>query len=118
MLLRPLVLATIALPTGLLLFAAASISDASPASAGKTCSTTLGIAVHGQHIVGDYVTGIGRANIDWPPKGGVVGQAVGGQGAAVPGGPGPGFHFIEGFAPGASFCLSQSQSPGAHPGGG
>jgi len=90
---------------------ASGVSAASP-----TCSGTLDVAVHGQHIVGDYVTGTGRANVDWPPSGGVVGQAVAGQGAAIPGGPGPGFHFPEGFAPGASFCLSQSQAPGFHPG--
>jgi hypothetical protein len=88
------------------------------AGASPTCSSTLGIAVHGQHIVGDYVAGVGRGNLTWPPGGGVVGAATGGNGAAVPGGPGPGFHFPEGFAPGASFCLSQSQSPGFHPGGG
>lgn len=86
------------------------------AAAGPTCSGTLGIAVHGQHIVGDYVTGIGSGTLGWPPGSGVVGGAIAGSGAAVPGGPGPGFHFPNGFAPGASFCLSQSQSPGAHPG--
>jgi hypothetical protein len=83
-----------------------------PAAAGPTCSTTLGIAVHGQHIVGDYVVGGG---VGWPPSG-AVGSAVGGRGAIIPGGPGPGFHFEEGFAPGASFCLANSRSPGMHPG--
>ena len=97
---------------------AALVFAAPAAQAAPTCSTTLGIAVHGQHIVGDYVTGIGSGALGWPPKGGVVGDATGGEGAAIPGGPGPGFHFPNGFAPGASFCLSQSQSPGAHPGGG
>jgi hypothetical protein len=77
-------------------------------------SAPLDVAVHGPHIVGDYVTGEGRANTDWPPKGGVVGQAIAGEGVAIAGGPGPGFHFLEGFAPGASLCLSQSQSPGDH----
>jgi hypothetical protein len=77
---------------------------------GPTCSGTLGIEVHGQHIVGDYVMGGGTT---WPPSGGVVGDAVAGQGAAVPGGPGPGFHFPNGFAPGASFC-NGSNSPGIH----
>jgi hypothetical protein len=91
-----------------------SVGGRDPAGAAPTCASTLGIAVHGQHIVGDYVTGIGRANIAWPPQGGVVGQAVAGNGAAIPGGPGPGFHFIEGFAPGASFC-NGSSSPGLHP---
>jgi hypothetical protein len=87
------------------------------AQAGEpTCSGTLGIAVHGQHVVGDYVTGIGHDTLGWPAAGGVVGDAVGGTGAAIPGGPGPGFHFPHGFAPGASFCLDQSQSPGFHPG--
>lgn len=81
-----------------------------------TCSGTLGIAVHGQHVVGDYVTGIGHDTLGWPPSEGAVGSAVAGTGAAVPGGPGPGFHFPNGFAPGASFCLEQSRSPGFHPG--
>lgn len=85
---------------------------AGPSAAEPTCATTLGIEVHGQHVVGDYVTG---EHGDWPPAG-TVGSAVGGSGAAVPGGPGPGFHFPNGFAPGASFCLDQSHSPGAHPG--
>ena len=79
-----------------------------------TCSSTLGIAVHGQHIVGDYVTGIGHTELAWPPKGGVVGDAIAGSGAVLPGGPGPGFHFPNGFAPGASFCLDQSRAPGTH----
>ena len=83
------------------------------AAADPTCSGTLGIEVHGQHIVGDYVIGGGIAT--WPPAG-AVGSAVAGTGAEVPGGPGPGFHFPNNFAPGASFCLTQSQSPGNHPG--
>ena len=70
----------------------------------------LGIVVHGQHVVRDYVTG--GALPGWPAAGG-VGQYVAGQGAAVPGGPGPGFHFPNDFAPGASFC-TDSSSPGQH----
>jgi hypothetical protein len=110
---------TLAVPIlggGVLLAVVALSGSDSASAAAPTCSGTLGIAVHGQHIVGDYITGIGGANLDWPPKGGVVGEATGGEGAAVPGGPGPGFHFPEGFSPGASFCLSQSKSPGNHPG--
>jgi hypothetical protein len=87
-------------------------------AAEPTCSDSPllgGIAVHGQHIVRDYVAGGGAAT-SWPPSGGQVGSAVGGSGAAIPGGPGPGFHFLHGFAPGASFCNTQSQSPGNHPG--
>src|SRR5687768_6659469 len=61
-----------------------------------TCSDTLNIAVHGQHIVGDYVTGIGHEALGWPPPGGAVGAAIAGQGAQIPGGPGPGFHFPNG----------------------
>jgi hypothetical protein len=90
--------------------AAAALGGAGNASAHATCSSTLGIDVHGQHIVGDYVIGGGTS---WPPAGN-VGSAVGGNGPAVPGGPGPGFHFPNGFAPGASFCNLQSQSPGVH----
>jgi hypothetical protein len=99
------------------LVASAALLVPGGAQAGEpTCSGTLGIAVHGQHVVGDYVTGIGHDALGWPPSGGVVGAAVGGSGAVLPGGPGPGFHFPNGFAPGASFCLDQSQSPGLHPG--
>jgi hypothetical protein len=98
--------ALLAVLTGLLVAAPVMASE-------PTCSTVLGIQVHGQHIVGDYVTGIGHAEMGWPPAG-QVGQAVAGQGATVPGGPGPGFHFPNGFAPGASFCNLQSNSPGIH----
>jgi len=83
------------------------------ASAAPTCSDTLGISNHGQHIVGDYVTGIGHGQMGWPPAGQVGSTVAANGGAAVPGGPGPGFHFANGFAPGASFC-NGSNSPGAH----
>ena len=96
--------------------AAAVMVPASMATAGPTCSSTLDIANHGEHIVADYITGLGRENMEWSPSGGVVGEALAGSGAAVPGAPGPGSHFVHGFAAGASFCLDQSQSPGAHPG--
>ncbi|MGH2610109.1 MAG: hypothetical protein ACRDHF_13600 [Tepidiformaceae bacterium] len=84
-----------------------------------TCEGALGsgIVVHGQHIIGDYVTGLGGIfppnDLTWPPAG-QVGATVGGNGGAVtPGGPGPGFHFtVEGLPPGASFCNEQ-----AHPNG-
>jgi hypothetical protein len=94
--------------------------SAAPASADgdATCSGALGseIVVHGQHIVGDYVTGLGGifgTGLDWPPAG-QVGEAVQENGGAlIPGGPGPGFHFtVPGLAPGASFCNEQ-----AHPNG-
>jgi hypothetical protein len=80
-----------------------------------TCAGLGGIQVHGQHIIGDYVTGLGGigGGLEWPPKG-QVGEAIqeNGGGVQVRGGPGPGFHFKEGFAPGASFCNEQ-----AHPNG-
>ena len=84
-----------------------------PAGAHGTCSDVgfLAIEVHGQHVVRDYVIGDGPSG--WPLSGS-VGSAIGGRGAAVPGGPGPGFHFPNGIAPGASFC-TDSQSPGLHP---
>lgn len=83
-------------------------------AAEPTCSDVsfLGIVVHGQHVVRDYVSG-GTVG-DWPPPGGAVGEAIGGSGAALPGGPGPAFHFPAGVAPGASFCNPQSVSPGFH----
>ena len=105
--------ATVSLILGLCLAgmsAGRTVADA----ADPTCSTTLAIDVHGQHIVGDYVTGIGHDALAWPPSGGVVGDAIAGSGVVLAGGPGPGFHFPNGFAPGASFCLLQSQAPGTH----
>jgi hypothetical protein len=96
--------------------AAASALPASSALAHEsaTCHGLGGIEVHGQHVVGDYVTGLGGigGGLSWPPSG--VGATVGAnKGAVTPGGPGPGFHFtIEGLAPGASFC-----NPQAHPNG-
>lgn len=86
-----------------------------PASAHATCSDfdALEIEVHGHHVVRDYVVG---ETLDWPPSGGEVGAAVAGTGAAVPGGPGPGFHFPNDFAPGASFCIAQAQSQAQSPG--
>lgn len=93
-----------------------AVGTATPAGAHEpTCSTApLGIDVHGQHIVRDYVMGEDHPLESWPPAGGVVGEAVRENGgAAVPGGPGPGFHFPMGFAPGASFCTG-SRSPGQH----
>jgi len=89
-------------------------ANAAGAGAGTpTCSDTLGVEVHGQHIVGDYVTGVGHDTIPWPPTGGIVGDATAGSGVAVRGGPGPGFHFPNNVAPGASFC-TDSSSPGVH----
>lgn len=101
------------------LLAAAMAFTLVPAGAGAaepTCATTLGIANHGEHIVADYITAIGRDNMEWPPAG-EVGETVSENGgAAVPGAAGPGSHFVNGFAAGASFCLLQSESPGFHPG--
>ena len=95
--------------------AAVALTLAVPVAAGEpTCSAELGIEAHGQHIVGDYITGIGHENLDWPPSGGVVGRAIAGSGVVVAGGPGPGFHFPNGFAPGASFCNEWSQADGIH----
>jgi len=83
------------------------------AASDPTCADTLGITVHGQHIVGMYVVDMNQLYLPyWPPTGG-VGQYIGGTGASLPGGPGPGFHFPNGFAPGASFC-TDSASPGTH----
>ncbi len=68
----------------------------------STCADVdfLGVDVHGDHVVRDYVKG----------QDGEVGH---GEGAAMPGGPGPAFHFtLDGVAPGASFC-----NPQAHPNG-
>lgn len=76
-----------------------------------TCTGELGIDNHGEHVVGDYVLGAGHGG-DWPYTG--AGHTIGGEGAAMPGGPGPAFHFANGFAPGASFCNDQAKSKGLH----
>lgn len=92
--------------------AAVALSPASVAAGEPTCSDVgLGVVVHGQHVVRDYVSG-GALGLTWPPVG--VGSTIAGSGAAVPGGPGPGFHFPNDFAPGASFCNSKAKSPGFH----
>jgi len=95
------------------LLAAVAMGGVPALAQNRTCSDVLGIATHGQHVVGDYVTGLGHEHLTWPPAG-AVGAAVKGGGAALPGGPGPGFHFPLGISPGASFCLPQAQSPGFH----
>ncbi len=108
--------ATLAVGAAVAVLAVMGLTASGAAQASEpTCSTTLDIATHGQHIVGDYVSGIGHAELGWPPRGGVVGEANReNAGATIPGGPGPGFHFPNGFAPGASFCNVQSNSPGVH----
>ncbi len=89
------------------LLAISLAAQAAPTKA--TCSHLgfLGIVVHGQHVVRDYVVGAGP--MTWPP----AGQVKASGGAANPGGPGPGYHFQENIAPGASFC-TDSKSPGLH----
>jgi hypothetical protein len=87
------------------------------AAADPTCADMMGIANHGEHVLGLYVVGGSLALGYWPPTGG-VGQLIGGDGAALPGGPGPTFHFINGFQPGASFCVDGAQSPTSPPGHG
>jgi hypothetical protein len=87
--------------------------SASAQSSDPTCSETLGIEVHGQHVIGDYVTGL-HGDLGWPPEGSEIGRAVAeNRGVVTRGGPGPGFHFPNDFAPGASFC-TDSASPGLH----
>jgi hypothetical protein len=106
------IIGSIALGGALLM---ATVPAVASAHGDATCGGLGGIEVHGQHVVGDYVTGSGGigGGLEWPPAG-QVGSVVGSNGgAAIPGGPGPGFHFtIEGLPPGASFCNEQ-----AHPDG-
>jgi hypothetical protein len=92
-----------------------SLALAAPvAAAGPTCSE-MGMANHGEHVLGLYVVGGSLALGYWAPTGG-VGQFIAGEGADLPGGPGPAFHFEEGFQPGASFCNEGAQSPTSPPG--
>jgi hypothetical protein len=82
---------------------------ASPASAhDPACAGYKDVANHGEHVISDYVLGavVGGEEVEsWPPPGG-IGDVVGSQGgAALPGGPGPAYHFLVGAPPGASFCV-------------
>lgn len=95
----------------------ASIALSAPAAAhgDAACSGIGALEGHGQHVVGDYVTGTGGLSgaLEWPPAGQVGAVVSANGGAAVPGGPGPGSHFsVPGLAPGASFCVAE-----AHPNG-
>ena len=98
--------AIVILTIGILQVVAGSAHAGSP-----TCSEEMGISNHGQHIVGDYVTGIGHEEMGWPPQGQVGAAAAGG--AAMPGAPGAHGHMLVGIAPGASFCTGSS-NPGIH----
>jgi len=85
-----------------------TISSAS-AEGTPTCGGLFG-EVHGYHIIADYVTGIGSdvlggPGIEWPPT-----EYNAAGGAALPGGPGPAFHFVNKVAPGASFCTGTANS--------
>jgi hypothetical protein len=74
-----------------------------------TCAGIVGVN-HGHHVIAAYVNG---GDVEWPP----AGQVDASGGAALPGGPGAGGHIPAEIAPGASFCIPQSQSPGWHVGG-
>lgn len=92
-----------------------SVAGVTGVSAEPTCSDSaiVDVEVHGQHVVYDYVSGLESSGSGWPPSGGIIGQTTGPNGGAViPGGPGAGFHFDLGVAPGASFCNEQANSPG------
>jgi hypothetical protein len=85
--------------------AAATSAGVQTANPSPTCSEELGITVHGQHVIGDYVTGISHEELVWPPDGAEIGSTIAENGGVVVvGGPGPGFHFLYDIAPGASFC--------------
>jgi hypothetical protein len=80
----------------------------SPASAHEpACAGYKDVANHGEHVITDYVLGsvVGGEELEsWPPTG--IGDVVGTEGgAALPGGPGPAYHFLVGAPPGASFCV-------------
>ena len=101
------IIGTLALGGALLMATAPAVA----AHDESTCSSLFGYP-HGYHIVADYVTGLGSEvlggpGIEWPPRGL---NAAGG--AALPGGPGPGFHFPNDIPPGASFCNEQAHSGG------
>ena len=80
------------------------------AAGSPTCSDVLDIAVHGEHVVADYVMGAGHDVVDWPPAG-AVGAAVSGSDESPVRG-GPRHEGLVGVGPGASFCIEQGRSGG------
>lgn len=96
-----LVAATMLVLVAILSLASSDSASADHAEVTPTCSTTLDGTLgdnHGEHVLAAY-----------------VGDPGGGEGAALPGGPGAGEdgHFDNNVAPGASFCLNEAlQSPG------
>lgn len=90
--------ALVAPATAAILLAAAGTALAAP-----TCSE-FGWETHGDHVIGDYLTG---EDVGWPPAGHELGETLAAQGgAATPGGPA---HFdMEGVPPGASFCVDSN----------
>jgi hypothetical protein len=104
-----------AIPAGLILAVSNVPASGAMAEGSPTCQGVGGIEVHGQHIVGDYVTGLGAVfppqELEWPPNGQVGPAMQENHGAVMPGGPGPAFHFIENLAPGASFCHEGHTEP-------
>jgi hypothetical protein len=106
-------IATAALILALVVAGVSGMYSTQSTEAAPTCSNTLDIAVHGEHVVGDYVTGIGHETMAWPPSSEGVGETTSANGgASIIGGPGIKAH--DPAAPGASFCISQSRSPGIH----
>jgi hypothetical protein len=100
---------------GLVLVGSLSGGGTAAFADGPTCEGYKDVANHGEHVIEDYVLGAvegGPVIDDWSTKGG-IGDIVGtAGGAAVPGGPGPAFHFTHGAPPGASFCNPQANSGG------
>lgn len=97
---------------------ALAFSGSATANSGEPTCSEFGIAVYGEHAIGDYVTDIGGGvfgdGLGWPPDGSEVGAWLHEHGGPhILGGHGPGFHFEHGFAPGASAC-TDSESPGIH----
>ncbi|HEX6246609.1 MAG TPA: hypothetical protein VFZ64_01945 [Nocardioidaceae bacterium] len=85
-----------------------TLTGSSASAHEPACAGYKGVANHGEHVITDYVLGavVGGEELEsWPPSGG-IGDVVGDQGgAALPGGPGPAYHFEVGAPPGASFCV-------------
>lgn len=86
---------------------ASTAASADPAVVAPPCSS-LGFDQHGQHVLGDYITGLGDflgdgTILEFPPDGRLVGETISENGGpVVRGGPShPDGH----FPPGASGCV-------------
>ena len=83
--------------------ASVALADGPRCSGGVAALGTADWANHGQHVIGNYLLGVGiGVDVGWPVEPGSIGEALAGVGPAAPGASGSEDH--RSIGPGASFC--------------